>query len=181
MRRMAVIVQKYGGWAVADAQKIMNVARRVAETTAGGHRLVVVVSAMGKTTDSLVALAHQITPTPDPRETDMLLATGEQVTIALLAMALHSLGFKARSFTGAQVSLVTDAAHTKARIRRIRGERVRPALPAGEIGIVARFHGGSPDNEVTPLRRGGPGLPRVGPGAAPPPRASASSARTDAA
>src|SRR5947209_17870728 len=109
MRRMAVIVQKYGGSSVADAQKIMNVARRVAEATAGGHRLVVVVSAMGKTTDSLVALAHQITPTPDPRETDMLLATGEQVTIALLAMALHSLVFNALSFTGAQVSLVTVA------------------------------------------------------------------------
>jgi aspartate kinase len=161
MRRMAVIVQKYGGSSVADAQKIMNVARRVAETTAGGHRLVVVVSAMGKTTDSLVALAHQITPTPDPRETDMLLATGEQVTIALLAMALHSLGFKARSFTGAQVSLVTDAAHTKARIRRIGGERVRAALEAGEIVIVAGFQGVSPDNEITTLGRGGSDLTGV--------------------
>ena len=158
---MAVIVQKYGGSSVADAQKIMNVARRVAETTAGGHRLVVVVSAMGKTTDSLVALAHQITPTPDPRETDMLLATGEQVTIALLAMALHSLGFKARSFTGAQVSLVTDAAHTKARIRRIGGERVRAALEAGEIVIVAGFQGVSPDNEITTLGRGGSDLTGV--------------------
>ena len=158
---MAVIVQKYGGSSVADAQKIMNVARRVAETTAGGHRLVVVVSAMGKTTDSLVALAHQITPTPDPRETDMLLATGEQVTIALLAMALHSLGFKARSFTGAQVSLVTDAAHTKARIMRIGGERVRAALEAGEIVIVAGFQGVSPDNEITTLGRGGSDLTGV--------------------
>ena len=158
---MAVIVQKYGGSSVADAQKIMNVARRVAETTAGVHRLVVVVSAMGKTTDSLVALAHQITPTPDPRETDMLLATGEQVTIALLAMALHSLGFKARSFTGAQVSLVTDAAHTKARIRRIGGERVRAALEAGEIVIVAGFQGVSPDNEITTLGRGGSDLTGV--------------------
>jgi len=161
MRRMAVIVQKYGGSSVADAQKIMNVARRVAETTAGVHRLVVVVSAMGKTTDSLVALAHQITPTPDPRETDMLLATGEQVTIALLAMALHSLGFKARSFTGAQVGLVTDAAHTKARIRRIGGERVRAALEAGEIVIVAGFQGVSPDNEITTLGRGGSDLTGV--------------------
>ena len=158
---MAVIVQKYGGSSVADAQKIMNVARRVAETTAGGHRLVVVVSAMGKTTDSLVALAHQITPTPDPRETDMLLATGEQVTIALLAMALHSLGFKARSFTGAQVSLVTDAAHTKARIMRIGGERVRAALEAGEIAIVAGFQGVSGDNEITTLGRGGSDLTGV--------------------
>src|SRR5436853_58389 len=161
MRRMAVIVQKYGGSSVADAQKIMNVARRVAEATAGGHRLVVVVSAMGKTTDSLVALAHQITPTPDPRETDMLLATGEQVAIALLAMALHSLGFKARSFTGAQVSLVTDAAHTKARIMRIGGERVRAALEAGEIAIVAGFQGVSGDNEITTLGRGGSDLTGV--------------------
>ena len=158
---MAVIVQKYGGSSVADAQKIMNVARRVAEATAGGHRLVVVVSAMGKTTDSLVALAHQITPTPDPRETDMLLATGEQVAIALLAMALHSLGFKARSFTGAQVSLVTDAAHTKARIMRIGGERVRAALEAGEIAIVAGFQGVSGDNEITTLGRGGSDLTGV--------------------
>jgi aspartate kinase len=161
MRRMAVIVQKYGGSSVADPPKIMNVARRVAETTAGGHRLVVVVSAMGKTTDSLVALAHQITPAPDPRETDMLLATGEQVTIALLAMALQSLGFKARSFTGAQVSLVTDAAHTKARIMRIGGERVRAALEAGEIVIVAGFQGVSPDNEITTLGRGGSDLTGV--------------------
>src|SRR5260370_4404354 len=158
MRRMAVIVQKYGGWAVADAQKIMNVARRVAGTTAGGHRLVVVVSAMGKTTDSLVALAHQITPTPDPRETDMLLATGEQVTIALLAMALHSLGFKARSFTGAQVGLVTDAAHTKARIRRIGGERVRAALETGEVGLLAPLQGVSPAHEIPTPSRGGSAL-----------------------
>ncbi|PYM79336.1 MAG: aspartate kinase, partial [Candidatus Rokuibacteriota bacterium] len=110
---------------------------------------------------SLVALAHQITPTPDPRETDMLLATGEQVTIALLAMALHSLGFKARSFTGAQVSLVTDAAHTKARIMRIGGERVRAALEAGEIAIVAGFQGVSGDNEITTLGRGGSDLTGV--------------------
>ena len=97
---MALIVQKYGGSSVADAEKITNVARRVAETAGGGHQLVVVVSAMGKTTDGLIALARQVTPTPDVREMDMLLATGEQVTIALLAMALHGLGLRARSFTG---------------------------------------------------------------------------------
>src|SRR5712691_6742516 len=111
---MALIVQKYGGSSVADVEKIKNVARRVVES-AGGNQLVVVVSAMGKTTDGLVALAQRMVSTPDPRETDMLLATGEQITIALLTMALHGLGFKARSFTGAQVGLVTDAAHTKAR------------------------------------------------------------------
>src|SRR5437899_1013124 len=124
MRRMALVVQKYGGSSVADTQKIMNVSRRVAETATGGHQLVVVVSAMGKTTDGLLALAHEITPVPDPREMDVLLATGEQVAIALLAMALHTLGFKARSFTGGQVGLQTDAAHTKARITRISVERV---------------------------------------------------------
>jgi len=114
-----LIVQKYGGTSVADPEKIKNVARRVAASAALGHRLVVVVSAMGKTTDSLVALAHAITPTPDPREMDMVLATGEQVTIGLLAMALHSLGQPACSFTGSQVGMFTDGVHTSARIRRI--------------------------------------------------------------
>ncbi len=161
MRRMALIVQKYGGSSVADPQKILNVARRVAGTTKGGHRLVVVVSAMGKTTDGLVALAHQITPTPDPREMDMLLASGEQVTIALLAMALHTLGFKARSFTGAQVNLITDSAHTKARIRKIGCERVRAVLDAGEIVVVAGFQGVSDDDEITTLGRGGSDLTGV--------------------
>jgi len=127
---MALIVQKYGGSSVATAEKIQNVARRVAEH-ASGHQVVVVVSAMGKTTDSLVALAQQLAAAPDPREMDMLLATGEQVTIALLAMALQGLGFKARSFTGPQVGMRTDTAHTWARIRRIGGERVRPAPDAG--------------------------------------------------
>ena len=105
----------------------MNVARRVAESAAQGHRMVVVVSAMGKTTDGLVALASAITPTPDPREMDMLLATGEQVTIGLLAMALHSLGHAASSFTGPQVGMITDEAHTKARIVRITAERINAA------------------------------------------------------
>ena len=119
---MALIVQKYGGSSVADVEKIRNVARRVAESAAQ-HQLVVVVSAMGKTTDGLVNLASRITSNPDPRELDMLLATGEQVTIALLAMALHGLGLKARSLTGPQVGLRTDRAHTKARITRITPER----------------------------------------------------------
>src|ERR671930_1081938 len=127
---MAVIVQKYGGSSVADEEKIRNVARRVA-ASAPGRELVVVVSAMGKTTDRLVALAHQVSPTPEPREMDMLLATGEQVTIALLAMALQALGRKARSFTGPQAGMRTDRAHTKARITRITPDRVRAALDAG--------------------------------------------------
>src|SRR6185436_137019 len=111
---MALVVQKYGGSSVADAEKIANVARRVAATAGDGNEVVVVVSAMGKTTDGLVNLAHQITPTPDTREMDMLLATGEQVTIALLAMALQRLGHRARSFTGAQAGMHTDTAHTRA-------------------------------------------------------------------
>src|SRR5512134_1164155 len=106
-----LIVQKYGGSSVADAERIRNVARRVAESAAQGHRLVVVLSAMGKTTDGLVSLAQAITPTPDPSEMDMVLATGEQVTIGLLAMALQALGCAACSFTGPQVGLVTDDAH----------------------------------------------------------------------
>src|SRR6266403_2050139 len=157
---MALIVQKYGGSSVADAEKIKNVARRVAES-ASAHQLVVVVSAMGKTTDGLVGLASRITPTPEPREMDMLLATGEQVTIALLAMALHTLGLKARSLTGPQVGLRTDRAHTKARITRITPERARAALEAGEIVIVAGFQGLSDADELTTLGRGGSDLTAV--------------------
>jgi aspartate kinase len=157
---MALIVQKYGGSSVADAEKIRNVARRVAEHAAG-NRMVVVVSAMGKTTDGLVALAHQVTPAPDPREMDMLLATGEQVTIALLAMALHGLGLRARSFTGPQVGMRTDTAHTRARITRITADRVRRALEAGEIAVVAGFQGLSEEEEITTLGRGGSDLTAV--------------------
>jgi len=157
---MALIVQKYGGSSVADVDKLRNVARRVAES-ARGHQLVVVVSAMGKTTDGLVGLAHQIAPAPDPREMDMLLATGEQVTIALLAMALQSLGLKARSLTGPQVGLRTDRAHTKARIRQITAERVREALDRGEIAVVAGFQGLSDADEITTLGRGGSDLTGV--------------------
>ena len=157
---MALIVQKYGGSSVADAEKIMNVARRVA-ASASGNQLVVVVSAMGKTTDGLLGLAQQITSAPDPREMDMLLATGEQVTIALLAMALQSLGLKARSFTGPQVGMRTDRAHTKARITQITAERVRQALDAGEIAVVAGFQGLSDADEITTLGRGGSDLTGV--------------------
>ncbi|HBH03097.1 MAG TPA: aspartate kinase, partial [Candidatus Rokubacteria bacterium] len=157
---MALIVQKYGGSSVADAEKIAGVARRVAES-ATRNRVVVVVSAMGKTTDGLVALARQITPSPDPRELDMLLATGEQVTIALLAMALHALGLKARSLTGPQVGLRTDRAHTRARIKAIAAERVGRALDAGEVVVVAGFQGLSDEDEITTLGRGGSDLTAV--------------------
>src|SRR5437667_3661597 len=162
---MALIVQKYGGSSVADAEKIKNVARRVAES-ASNNQLVVVVSAMGKTTDGLVGLAGQITRTPEPREMDMLLATGEQVTIALLAMALHALGLKARSLTGPQVGMRTDRAHTKARITRITPERARAALEAGEIAVVAGFQGFANADEITTLGRGGSDLTAVALGAA---------------
>jgi aspartate kinase len=157
---MALVVQKYGGSSVADAEKIRNVARRVTETAPGNH-MVVVVSAMGKTTDGLVRLAHTLAPAPDPRELDMLLATGEQVTIALLAVALQALGYKARSFTGPQAGLRTDRAHTHARITRITAERVRAALDAGAIAVVAGFQGQSDEDEITTLGRGGSDLTAV--------------------
>jgi aspartate kinase len=157
----SLIVQKYGGSSVADPEKIKNVARRVAESAAPGTRLVVVVSAMGKTTDGLLALAAAVTPTPDPREMDMLLATGEQVTIGLLAMALHSLGHPACSFTGPQVGLYTDAAHTRARITRITAERIGAALDAGKIVVVAGFQGQTEEGDITTLGRGGSDLTGV--------------------
>ena len=157
---MGLVVQKYGGSSVADAEKIRSVARRVAESGAG-HQVVVVVSAMGKTTDGLGALAHQVTASPEPREMDMLLATGEQLTTALLAMALQGLGLKARSFTGAQAGLRTDRAHTKARITAITADRVRGALDAGEIAVVAGFQGTSDLDEITTLGRGGSDLTAV--------------------
>ena len=157
---MSLIVQKYGGSSVADAGKIANVARRVAESTRG-HQMVVVVSAMGKTTDGLVALAKDISARPDPREMDMLLATGEQVTIALLAMALQQLGISARSFTGPQAGMRTNTAHTTARITRIDPWRVRQALDAGEVAVVAGFQGLTEQDEIATLGRGGSDLTAV--------------------
>ena len=157
---MALLVQKFGGSSVADAEKIANVARRVA-ASAPGNQLIVVVSAMGKTTDGLLSLSRQVSSAPDPREMDMLLSTGEQVTIALLAMALQSLGFRARSFTGPQVGLRTDHVHTQARITQIDADRVRRALDAGEIAVVAGFQGLSDEDEITTLGRGGSDLTAV--------------------
>ena len=156
-----LIVQKYGGSSVATAEKIQNVARRVGEYARAGHRMVVVVSAMGKTTDGLLALAAQITEQPDPREMDVLLSTGEQVTIGLLAMALQTMGHPACSFTGPQVNMVTDGVHTKARIQRIGGERIREALDAGKVVVVAGFQGTTEAGDITTLGRGGSDLTGV--------------------
>jgi len=159
---MALVVQKYGGSSIADAAKIKGVAQRVALTVKDGHGVVVVVSAMGKTTDGLIHLAHEITPRPNERELDILLATGEQVSIALLAMAIEALGHKARSFTGEQAGIRTDAAHTRARIVGIDGDKVRRALDDGHVAIVAGFQGvAADDGDVTTLGRGGSDLTAV--------------------
>ncbi len=152
---MALIVQKFGGTSVATAERIKNVARRVARTRAEGNNLIVVVSAMGEMTDELVDLAHQITDTPDEREYDMLLSTGEQISVALLAMALHTLEHEAISFTGAQVGIRTDGWHTKARIVSIETARIQKELDAGKIAIVCGFQGVDEDLDITTLGRGG--------------------------
>ncbi|HEX6972269.1 MAG TPA: aspartate kinase [Limnochordia bacterium] len=152
---MQVVVQKYGGSSVADPDRIRSVARRVLRTRQRGVGVVVVVSALGNTTDQLVALAHQITPRPPRREMDMLLATGEQVAIALLAMAIDALGHPVVSLTGAQGGILTDNVHTKARIQRVDTQRVQRELLDGKIVIVAGFQGVDADNDITTLGRGG--------------------------
>ncbi len=152
---MALIVQKFGGSSVADAERIRHVARRLCATHEAGNDVVAVVSAMGDVTDELLALARQVSTEPPEREMDMLLATGEQVTIALLAMAIHSMGHEAISLTGRQAGIVSDATHTKARIQEVRADRVREALAAGRIVIVAGFQGVSDEGEITTLGRGG--------------------------
>jgi aspartate kinase len=158
---MALIVQKYGGSSVADAEKIKGVARRVVASAREGDGVVVVVSAMGKSTDGLIRLAHEITSSPSERELDMLLATGEQVSIALLAMAIEALGYKARSFTGDQAGIRTDTAHTRARIVSIAGDKVRRALDDGQVAIVAGFQGVTAEDDITTLGRGGSDLTAV--------------------
>ena len=154
---MALIVQKYGGTSVGTVDRLQAVAARVAETAGEGHRLVVVVSAMGKTTDTLVKLAAQISSQPSRREMDMLLSTGEQVSIALLSMALHASGQDAISMTGAQVGIVTEAAHSRARILKIQTERIDRHLQEGKVIVVAGFQGISTAEplEITTLGRGG--------------------------
>lgn len=153
---MSLIVQKFGGSSVADAESIMRVAHRIVATRESGHDVVVAVSAMGDTTDELVDLAHQITDAPDPRELDMLLTTGERISMALLAMAIKSLGQEARSYTGSQAGMMTTAQHGSARIVDVSPDRIREALDDGAIAIVAGFQGFNRDSkDITTLGRGG--------------------------
>jgi aspartate kinase len=150
-----VVVQKFGGSSVATAERIMAAARRALRARQAGNQVVVVVSARGDTTDELVALAREISEQPPAREMDMLLSTGEQISIALMAMAIQSLGQPAISFTGAQIGIVTDSFHTKARIKNISTERIRQALDEGKIAIVAGFQGVDENYNITTLGRGG--------------------------
>ncbi len=152
---MPVIVQKFGGTSVANPELIRNVANRVAKTRDQGQQVVVVVSAMGHTTDHLIELARAVGDCTPGREMDMLLATGEQVTIALLAMALKSMGYQAVSLTGAQAGIMTDEAHTKARIMKIDPQRIQKELEQGKIVVVAGFQGVNTGGETTTLGRGG--------------------------
>ena len=152
---MALIVQKYGGTSVANVERIRAVAERVAKFKMLGHQVVVVLSAMSGETNRLIALAKEIQAVPDPRELDMLVSTGEQVTIALLAMALKDLGLKAKSYTGGQVRILTDDAYTKARILDIDGANMRRDLDAGHVVVVAGFQGVDAGGNITTLGRGG--------------------------
>lgn len=152
---MPLIIQKYGGTSVGSIKRIKHVAKRIASSHEEGNRLVVVVSAMTGETDRLINLSRQITPSPDQRETDMLISSGERVTISLLAMALQDRGIPARSFTGRQVGILTDSAHTKARIEQISADRLKDALNQGIVPVVAGFQGINQMSDVTTLGRGG--------------------------
>ncbi|MBE0415177.1 MAG: aspartate kinase, partial [Dehalococcoidia bacterium] len=148
---MALIVQKYGGSSVANAVRIKNVARRIAATKERGNDVVVVVSAMGKTTDELISLAHQVSEQPDERELDVLLSTGETISSTLLALALKSLGHRAISLSGAQAGILTDAVYSRARILSVEAHRIVKELGLGNIVIVAGFQGITPDMDITTL------------------------------
>ncbi|MGW3650987.1 aspartate kinase [Streptomyces sp. NPDC000878] len=153
---MGLVVQKYGGSSVADAEGIKRVAKRIVEAKKNGHQVVVVVSAMGDTTDELIDLAEQVSPMPAGREFDMLLTAGERISMALLAMAIKNLGHEAQSFTGSQAGVITDSVHNKARIIDVTPGRIRTALDEGNIAIVAGFQGVSQDKkDITTLGRGG--------------------------
>jgi aspartate kinase len=152
---MALVVQKYGGTSMGSVERIRNVAKRVAKTYDAGNDMIVVVSAMSGETNKLVALANEVCEFPDNREYDVLVAAGEQVSIALLAMALKSMGYKAKSYLGFQIPIVTDSAFSKARIEEIREDNVRADLKDGTIVIVAGFQGVDKDNNITTLGRGG--------------------------
>ncbi len=152
---MALIVQKYGGTSVDGIEKMRHVAKQVASARHNGDDVVVVLSAMGKETDRLINLATTATPDPSQRELDMLISTGEQVSVSLLAMVLNGQGIKARSFTGGQIGIITDGTHTNARIQRISTERLRESLSRGTVPVVAGFQGMGPESEITTLGRGG--------------------------
>jgi aspartate kinase len=153
---VGLVVQKYGGSSVADAESVKRVARRIVDTRKQGHEVCVVVSAMGDTTDELIDLAEAVSPLPQPRELDMLLTAGERISMAVLAMAISTLGQEARSFTGSQAGVITDSVHGKARIIDVTPGRIRQALDEGSIAIVAGFQGVSQDTkDITTLGRGG--------------------------
>lgn len=156
-----LIVQKYGGSSVANPERILRVAERVVKARRAGHRVVVVVSALGDTTDNLITLSRRITSQPSEREMDMLMATGEQVSVALLAMAIQQHRVPAISFTGAQVGIVTDTSHTRAKILDISAQRIVRALRRGQVVVVAGFQGMTTDHEITTLGRGGSDLTAV--------------------
>jgi aspartate kinase len=158
---MSLIVQKYGGTSVANPERIQNVAQRILETQKAGNQVVVVVSAMSGMTDSLIKLASEVAPHPSERELDVLLATGEQTTIALTAMAINGLGGHATSLTGAQAGIVTDGVHTKAKIANISPKRIHLLLESGSIVIVAGFQGESLEGQITTLGRGGSDLTAI--------------------
>jgi aspartate kinase len=152
---MAIIVQKFGGTSIADAEKIRRAAARVIKTAKKGYKVVVVASARGKQTDELIADALELNPNPPKREMDQLLSTGEQQTVSLFAMALHAAGHDAISFTGGQIRMITDDAHTKARIKSIDADRIHKQLNKGKIVIVAGFQGVDENENITTLGRGG--------------------------
>ena len=152
---MSLVVQKFGGTSVGDADRIRAVADHVARTRRAGTDVVVVVSAMGKTTDQLVRLAADVSSVRPDREIDMLLSSGERITMSLLCMALAELGVDAMSFTGSQAGMITDTVHTRAKILEVKADRLRAALDAGAVPVVAGFQGVSTDREVTTLGRGG--------------------------
>jgi aspartate kinase len=158
---MSLVVQKYGGTSVADADRIRAVAEHVVHTKRQGHDLVVVVSAMGKTTDSLLRLAHDVSPEPHLRELDMLVSAGERISMALLCMAIHDLGFPAASYTGSQAGIVTDSTHGKAKILEVRADRLRAGLALGQVVVVAGFQGVSLEKEITTMGRGASDLTAV--------------------
>ena len=158
---MAFIVQKYGGTSVGSPERILNVAKRVADSKKEGNKIVVVVSAMSGVTDGLIKLAREVNPEATAREMDVLLATGEQQTIALTALALHGIGVPAVSLTGAQAGIVTDKMHTKAKIANITPKKVHEHLDAGQVVVVAGFQGQNPDGSITTLGRGGSDLTAI--------------------